>query len=75
MTAHPTAETLRPFDTPVDALDALIARHGPLRIILALPAALLMRRRERLIPGYALSAHLQRDIGLTQVRTRHWEMR
>lgn len=71
MTSDLIAEPLR----PVEALDALIARHGPLRVILALPAALLMRRRERLILGHELSPHLQRDIGIPPDRTGGWVMR
>ena len=71
MTSDLIAEPLR----PVEALDALIARHGLLRVILALPAALLLRRRERLILGHELSPHLQSDIGIPPDRTGGWGMR
>ena len=60
MTAHLSAETLR----PVEAIDALIARHGMMRILLALPLAMLKRRRERVMLTQDLSPHLRRDIGL-----------
>lgn len=71
MTTQTSAEPLR----PVDALTALLADHGLIRILLALPAALLQRRRERLTLNHGLSAHLMRDIGLVQERSRYWEMR
>ena len=71
MTTHIPAEPLR----PVDALDALIAHHGLMRIILALPAALLKQRRDRVTMGYALSPYLQRDIGIPPDPGRYREMR
>ena len=71
MTTQTTTEPLR----PVDALTALIAHHGLIRILLALPAALLRRRRDALVLGNALPPHLQRDIGLDPDRSRFWEMR
>jgi len=71
MTTHTTAEPLR----PVDALTVLIADHGLIRILLALPGALLQRRRERLTLNHGLSSHLMRDIGLMPERSRYWEMR
>jgi hypothetical protein len=71
MTSDLIAEPLR----PVEALNALIARHGPLRVILALPAALLLRRRERPAMWHDLSPHLQRDIGIPPDRTGGWGMR
>ena len=72
MTAQLIAETLR----PVEALDALIARHGMLRILLAFPMAALRRRRERLPAAYDLSPHLMRDIGLggDTRRGKAWEL-
>ena len=60
MTAHLFAETLR----PVEAIDALIARQGVMRILLALPLAMLKRRRDRAVLTHHLSPHLRRDIGL-----------
>lgn len=60
MTAHRFAETLR----PVEAIDAPIARHGVMRILLALPLAVLKQRRERAVLTHHLSPHLRRDIGL-----------
>ena len=71
MTSDLIAEPLR----PAEALNALIARHGSLRVILALPVALLMRRRDRLILGHELSPHLQRDVGLPPDRSGGWGMR
>ena len=71
MTSDLIADPLR----PVEALKALIARHGLLRVILALPAALWMRRRERLIHSHELSPHLQRDIGIPPDRSGGWGMR
>lgn len=71
MTTHTTAEPLR----PVDALTALIAHHGLIQILMAFPAAVLLRRRERLILNHGLSSHLMRDIGLIPDRSRYWEMR
>ena len=72
MTAHLIAETLR----PVEAIDALIARHGVMRILLALPLAMLRRRRAPMMLTHHLSPHLRRDIGLAgDVRHgKSWEL-
>jgi hypothetical protein len=61
MTTNLNAESLR----PVDAMNALIARHGVARIMLAVPAALLQRHFDRTTLSGGLSAHMLRDIGLT----------
>ena len=71
MTALIPADPLR----PVDALHALIARHGLLRIILALPSALIRQRRTRPVLGHTLSPHLQRDIGMAADRSRYPDLR
>ncbi len=71
MTSQTTAVSLR----PADALQALIAHHGPLRVILALPVALVQQRRDRPIAAYALSPYLQRDIGMPPDRSRYWDLR
>ena len=60
MTADLSAETMR----PVDALDVLIARHGRLRIVMAVSVAALKLRRERVGFAHSLSPHLQRDMGI-----------
>jgi hypothetical protein len=60
MTLHFLVETLH----PVDALDALVARHGAWRVALALPRALLQRRRAQVLRDRHISAHILRDIGL-----------
>ncbi len=60
MTTNLIAENLR----PVEALSVLIARHGLVRIVLAIPAALLKRHNERPLAVHDLSAYLQKDIGL-----------
>ena len=60
MNAQVFAETLR----PVEALDALMARHGVVRVLLALTVAAWKRRAVREIRPGELSAHLRRDIGL-----------
>jgi hypothetical protein len=71
MNTQSSAEPLR----PVEALNALIAHHGLGRVMLALPAALVQRRRDRLTLNHALSPHLMRDIGMPPDRSRYWEMR
>lgn len=71
MTSHLITETLRPVET----LDALIARHGSVRVILAMLSAL-TKRKARKSNGFHLSDHLRRDIGLHADQPRHlWERR
>ena len=72
MTAQMFAEPLR----PVDALDALIARHGVMRVLLAMPVAALKRRRNLPVLTHDLSPHLMRDIGLKTDagRSKSWEL-
>lgn len=60
MTAQALAENLR----PAEVLDALIARHGVLRVVLALPTALLKGRGTTRL-AQPISPHLARDIGLS----------
>lgn len=73
MTTNLIAETLHPIET----LDALIARHGFLQVLMALPAALLKQRRPQSLHDPKLSGHMRRDIGLTYEPgpRHHWEMR
>jgi hypothetical protein len=71
MTAQMIAETLR----PVEALDALMARHGVMRVLLAMPVAALKRRRNRVVLSHELSPHLLRDVGLRDSsRSKSWEL-
>ena len=72
MTAQVIAETLR----PVDALAALIARHGVMRVLLAMPVAALKRRRTRVVRNHELSPHLLRDMGLRDCSSssKSWEL-
>jgi hypothetical protein len=60
MTAQPFTENL----APVEAMSALMARHGVLRVLIALPVAVLTRRRKDLLLPQDLSPHLMRDIGM-----------
>jgi hypothetical protein len=60
MTADLSADSL----PPVEALDVLIARHGRLRVVMALSVAALKRRGERVVFVHYLSPHLQRDMGI-----------
>ena len=71
MNAELSAEPLR----PVEALSALIARYGLIRIVLALPMALIRHRRDQTLLAYALSPHLMRDIGIVHDRSGYWELR
>ena len=66
------AETLR----PVDVLVALMARHGVVRVMLALPFAAWKRRGVRPVSLYTMSDHLRRDIGLggDAPRGKSWEL-
>lgn len=60
MNAPLYAETLR----PLEALEALVARHGFWKLLFALPVAAMRLRRERVTRAHDLSPHLMRDIGL-----------
>jgi hypothetical protein len=60
MTADLSAETL----PPVEALDVLIARHGTLRVAMAMSVAAFKRRRARVVFAHSLSPHLLRDMGI-----------
>ena len=73
MTAHVFSENLE----PVEALDALIARHGVVRVMLALPRALIQRRRTAILLVRPVSYHIARDIGLSYDPPRKdgWEYR
>ena len=71
MTSHLITETQRPVET----LDALIARHGSARVILAMLSAL-TKRKARKAARYPLSDHLRRDIGLhVEPPLQLWERR
>lgn len=72
MKDHVIAENLR----PVDVLDALMARHGVVRVMLALPFAAWRWRAKRPVNLHALSGHLRRDIGLDSdvPRAKSWEL-
>jgi hypothetical protein len=61
MTAHGFADQL----APVQALEDLMARHGVLRVLMALPRALVQQRRATLLLERPVSYHIARDIGLS----------
>ena len=67
------------FETqaPGEVLHLLIARHGLVRVIFALPAVLLKRRNGTTLLIPPIPDHLARDIGLHQepLRRTHWEYR
>ena len=65
MTVEIFAENLR----PAEALEALMARHGVLRVLVVLPGVLWHRRRVTRL-HQPISPHLARDIGLWQARHR-----
>jgi uncharacterized protein YjiS (DUF1127 family) len=77
--SHPETEPIRPADghvnmmnaplfaetlRPLEAMQALVARHGFWKLLVALPVAALKQRRDRAILAEELSPHLLRDIGL-----------
>lgn len=60
------------------ALDGIIDEHGSWRVLRALLAAALKRRRLRVTASDMLNAHMRRDIGLDPLppeRPRLWELR
>jgi hypothetical protein len=59
-----TAQVFATEQRPAEALEALVARHGVLRVILAIPAVLVGWGRVTRL-GHEISPHLARDIGLT----------
>ena len=71
MTAQVFAETLR----PVEAMDALVARHGLMRVLIAVPVVLMKRRRAQVVVPGGMSSHMMRDIGLgsAAARSKSWE--
>lgn len=70
MNAPLFAESLR----PLDAMEALVARHGFWKLLVALPVAALRLRRDRVTRAHDLSPHLMRDIGLGADRGKSWEL-
>ncbi len=72
MTTQIVTDALR----PVEAMAALIARHGLVRVLVALAVAALQRRAGARTTWH-LSAHLMRDIGLEgrASTARPWESR
>ena len=72
MAAHVFAENLG----PAEVLDALVARHGIARVLMALPSAM-MKRRAVALRGDHMSDHMLRDIGLYRGGGRKdpWEYR
>ena len=73
MTAQIFADDL----APVEALDALISRHGILRVLLALPRVLMHRKRTAMLLTGPVTYHIARDIGLSYDPPRRdaWEYR
>ena len=56
----------------VDAVKALVDRHGVWRVLRAVTAAVLVRRPHREVRGVAdLSDHLRQDIGLPPLGEGH----
>lgn len=72
MNAPFTAEALR----PLDAMQALVARHGFWKLFFALPVAAMTSRRDRVTLDHELSPHVLRDIGLgaDAGRGKSWEL-
>ncbi|MBC7737305.1 MAG: DUF1127 domain-containing protein [Candidatus Saccharibacteria bacterium] len=72
MTVQIFAENLR----PAEALESLMARHGVMRVLVAVPAVLWRRRRATRL-SQPISPHLARDIGLVPEppRKTHWDLR
>ena len=72
MTVEIFAENLR----PAEALEALMARHGVLRVLLVLPGVLWKRGRVTRL-HQPIPSHMARDIGLWQnaPRRTHWDLR
>ncbi len=73
MNVNSFAENLR----PAEVLAALIDRHGVFRVILALPSALVTRRKAGFLVDNGLSHHMRRDIGLIDEgrSKQYWELR
>ena len=60
------------------AIEMLIARHGAWRILRAVAAALVRRKRTAsAVFGHQMSDHMRRDIGLLAEPNspRHWDVR
>lgn len=72
-----TTDLFLQTSAPVAALDVLIARHGLVRVLLALPAAWVRQRRDVLLLQRPVSYHIARDIGLSYEPPRKdaWEYR
>ena len=63
---------------PSIAIESLIARHGPWRILAAVMAALIRHRRKSPdLWGNQVSAHMRKDMGLPPEpkSPRHWDLR
>ena len=72
MTTEIFAENLR----PAKALEALVARHGVLAVLLALVPVMIRHKRPARL-GPLMSPHLARDIGLHHEPPpkTHWQLR